>query len=125
MVLKHDRGSADSNSERAAANACAAGISRNAKQDSSVFDVHIATIFFKGKNTVRSYPGNGQIRKGKLDARINAGVDSTAVRDVLVEMRRPARSMPSEQIHIAHHLTDTRFFFLRGGKKQNRGRARK
>src|SRR5690349_479012 len=125
MVLKHDGGSADSNSECGAANACPTGISRNAQQDGSVFDVHIATIFFKRKNSVRAYPGNGQIRKGKFGARINAGMDSTAVSDVLVEMRRAGPSTRREQVYIAHHLTDTRFFFLGGSKKQNRGRTKK
>ena len=125
MVFKHDGGSVDSNCQCGAANACAAGIFRNAQQDGSVFDVHIATIFFKRKNSVRAYPGNGQIRKGKFRARISASMDSTAVSDIVVKVRRPGRSTRSEQVYIAHHLSDTRFFFLRGGKKQNRGRAKK
>jgi hypothetical protein len=31
--------------------------------------------------------------------------------------------MRRKQIYITHHLTDTRFFSLRGGERQNRRRA--
>src|SRR6476646_7793598 len=116
MVLKHDRCSGDSDGEYAAANACAARIRRHAQQDGSVFNVHFATIFFERKNTVRSYPSNGQIGKGKFSAGINAGADGNAFSDTVVEVRRPCRSMWREQLYIAHHLTDARTFSLRGGK---------
>src|SRR5205823_4319762 len=121
MVLKHDRCPCDSDGECAAANACAAGIRRHTQEDGSVFNVHVATILFERKNTVRSYSGDGQISKGKFSAGIDAGADGTAFGDIVVEMRRSGRSMRRKQIYIARHLTDTRFFSLRCGERQNRG----
>src|SRR6516165_2415874 len=123
MVLKHDRCSGDSSGECAAANACTAGIRGHAQKDGSVFNVYVATIFVEREITARSYPGNSQISKGQFSAGINAGMDSTAVSDTVVEMRRAGRSMRREQIYIAHHLTDARLFSLRCGERQNHRRA--
>ena len=66
MVLKHDRCSGDSDGECAAVNACAAGIRRHAQKDGSVLNIHVPTIFFERKNTVRSDASDSQVGKGKF-----------------------------------------------------------